>query len=205
MCKSLQFRGVDLSNSNKVIAIDVGLHSNNELMADGAVMWMCSSKIAKEIVLDPFTDWVSSLAGERPAPSVCKINVSLPELKKFKIETKPALVCMLDTVQTLRGSEYFSSKQLRWHWRSQEYPSRDEYYKKMCGYLGVDGLMPRLSKSTIDVGLVLPFSTYGGAEKVALALAKTLVKHGLRAHIFVVGDFEGDCYDLTNFIRRSHP
>jgi glycosyltransferase involved in cell wall biosynthesis len=186
--RSHNFSALTVSNSEKIISIDIDTESDDPTLACTAAMWMCSSKIAKEIVLDSSTDWVNSLRGDRPAPSICKINVSIPDLAKFDLSGKSALESMLNTVRTFRASEYVSSGQVRWHWRPQRYPGRDEYYKKLCDHLGVDGLMPRVSKPTIDIGLVLPFATYGGAEKVAFALAKTLVRHGMRVHIFVIGD-----------------
>lgn len=186
--RSHNFSALTVSNSDKVISIDIDADSDDPTLAYTGAMWMCSSKIAKEIVLDSSTDWVNSLRTDRSAPSICKINISIPGLAKCDLSGNSALESMLDTVRTFRASEYVSSKQVRWHWRPQRYSSRDEYYTKLCGHLGVDGLMPRVSKSTIDIGLVLPFATYGGAEKVAFALARTLVKHGMRVHIFVIGD-----------------
>ena len=182
------FAALTLSNSDRSVAIDVSSYSQAASLADKVVMWMCSGKILREIVLDPSDDWVSTLGKEQPAPSIGKVDISTPGAGEARLEGKFALKALFYTIQAFKTSDYFQPEQTRWHWRPQEFPGRDQYYKYVCDYLGVDGLMPRLAKSTIDVGLVLPFATYGGAEKVAFALGRTLVQHGMHVHVFIIGD-----------------
>jgi glycosyltransferase involved in cell wall biosynthesis len=186
--RSYDFATLTLANSDKTISIEVRDSRNAGSFADRAVMWMCSGKLMREVVHDQAMSWVNSLGGERPMPTSCEVAVSAPGLGDLAVGGKASLDCMFLTIRAFLMSEYRDKRQSRWYWRPQQFSGRDKYYEQLCNYLAVDGLMPRLSKSTLNIGLVLPSLTYGGADKVALALGRTLAGQGIRVHLFVVCD-----------------
>ena len=68
--------------------------------------------------------------------------------------------------------------------------------------------MPRRCGDALDVGLLVPFASYGGSEKVGYALAQVLRRRGgARLHLFVIGaprmkllSEYADAFDTVNFL-----
>jgi glycosyltransferase involved in cell wall biosynthesis len=87
------------------------------------------------------------------------------------------------------------------------FPARGDFYKHECKFLGTSCLTPRVSRDALEVGLILPIASYGGAEKVAYAFGRDLRERGARVHLFVVGkpvmkvlaEFE-DVFTSINFL-----
>jgi glycosyltransferase involved in cell wall biosynthesis len=209
---------VALSLASSPGKIGVQIRTNAELRenpsgapASRAVAWMARSRIVQEICEDPGGEgWINSLAAEVPGPTVAEIVLSLPTTDVHTENPSGTLAGLLETFALLRSSRSRDVPRKRWRWRPQQLPDRRDYYRILCESLEVTGLMPRVSDGRPDAGFVVPFASFGGAEKVGYALARTLRAAGFRTHLFIVGspvyniiDEYAAAFDTVNFLADA--
>jgi glycosyltransferase involved in cell wall biosynthesis len=113
------------------------------------------------------------------------------------------LAGLLETFALLRSSRSRDVPRKRWRWRPQQLPDRRDYYRILCESLEVTGLMPRVSDGRPDAGFVVPFASFGGAEKVGYALARTLRAAGFRTHVYNIIDEYAAAFDTVNFLADA--
>ena len=205
------FAVVTLDRAEGEVGLKAGVTQTPRIAARRAQLWLCTHKQLHEILADGDDGWVNSLASEWPGPTIYEVNVAAPftgPVADPSLEEGTALDLMLETIKSWRESVYRSVNRTRWIWRPMQMPARHTYYSKMCDYLGTNGFMPRVARTGIDVGVVVPIASYGGSEKVAYALAQLLRRIGrFSLHLFVVGaprmkilSEYTDAFDTINFL-----
>lgn len=180
--------------------------------AQGAALWAATSRIVKEVCLDPADGWLKSLATPHPGPTIRKVTLRIPGAGDTR--TPDVLARFLDSLDALRASPHrTTAPALRWESRGAILPSRDTYYRVLCKFLDVEDLVCRLrGENRREIGFVLPIGAYGGAEKVVYALAQVLRRRGMRTHMFMLGrpvqkDVSAfrDSFDTRNFLDADYP
>lgn len=185
--------------------------SQSGALGTRAVAWMGQSRIVQEICEDPGGEgWINSLAAETPGPTVAEVVLSLPAAEFSAENTSGVMAGLLETFALLRSSRSRDVPKKRWRWRPQQLPDRRDYYKILCESLDVSNLIPRVSDGRPDAGFVVPFASFGGAEKVGYALARSLRAAGVRTHLFIVGtpvyniiDEYANAFDTVNFLADA--
>ena len=176
-----------------------------------ACMVICTAKIARELCLDANDHWLRSLLTDDPWPTLRRVNIRVPD--QVARSQPLAMHKFVELFGALRDSPYGSSAQgPRWESRAPIMPDRDKYYRQLCAFFDVQDLVCRLRTDRCEIGFVMPIAAYGGAEKVAYALARTLRERGMRTHLFVlgkpvqmdVGAFR-DAFDTRNFLDVDYP
>ena len=89
---------------------------------------------------------------------------------------------------SLRNSPFNQQETHRWNWRDRIFPALNDYPALLERHIRAETLLPRaVQAKRADIGFVVPFGSYGGAEKVAYAAAMELRKNGFNTHLFVIG------------------
>ena len=145
--------------------------------------------IIDNCVADTDVDWLRSLNGENPGPQVTEITYFAPtKLGSHAQPTAGLLDGVVRTVTSLRNSPFNQQESFRWNWRDKIFPALNAYPALLERYHRAETLLPRaLPAKRADIGFVVPFGSYGGAEKVAYAAAMELRKNGFDTHLFVIG------------------
>lgn len=184
------------------IAVAIGPPAEPDSLPRRAVLW--AARIA------PVRDWVAAEDDQLPRldaeASVTEIALCAPGRPNGDAAAWPAL---RDGLAALRLSPFRTARPVRPNWRPQHFPDRSEYYRVACDYLGVSCLPPHLAGDGLQVALVLPIASYGGAEKVAYALARFLRDRGAGVHLLLVGparmtligEYEG-VFDTITFLAE---
>ena len=210
-CAESNFVALTLSVSASDIRLTLGEPQDRTSLHRRAVIWMCRGDQMVEIVRDQGTSWIGSLATSYPEPKLTELNVAIPQDKPLARDER-ATQALMNLFWRLRSDPYRSVRGQRWTWRPKQFPDRRDYYQHVCRYLGTEQLMPRLGAS-LDIGVIVPIASFGGAEKVAYAMARHLRELGARTHLFVVGapsykfiDEYVTAFDTINFLAdRAFP
>jgi glycosyltransferase involved in cell wall biosynthesis len=92
------------------------------------------------------------------------------------------------SISLIRDSPYNYPQNRRWGWRSRMFPPVSDYPTLLQRYLQTETLFPHsVDPERGDIAFVVPFGSYGGAEKVSYAAALQLRRRGFSTHLFVVG------------------
>jgi glycosyltransferase involved in cell wall biosynthesis len=156
-------------------------------VSDRAVLWMCRAQQITEVVANSGNNWEAALICKALAPGNAEIVVCAPGKVLDCAQIGSSVDILLGLVRDLRASPYARQVVERWTWRPQHFPPRCEYYQYLRRYIGVDLMTCRLSGKRLEVGVVVPVASFGGAEKVAYAMARHLRQLGCRLHLFVFG------------------
>ena len=201
------FAVVAFENNDDEIGVEAQIASAPQEAVARARLWLCSNRQVMEIIADKEDGWVRSLASQWPAPTVYEIRVRGPFGARAPAPPAPFSI-LLETLAAWRTSDFRDETANRWIWRAPLMPPRHTYYTKMCEYLSVSNFLPRLAAERREIGFVVPVASFGGAEKVAYALARELRRSGqFRTHLFVMGkpcvrllSEYRDAFDSFNFL-----
>lgn len=202
------FVAVTLSQTAGEIALEIGSPADPVSLHARALLWICRGQQFREIVQDDGDSWVRSLATTAPQPEITEIGIAAPLDTGDAPFDWAATEALMGLITAFRASPMRGKARPRWIWRARHFPAREHYYRHVCTYLGVSALMPRLAGRQTEVGIVVPIASYGGAEKVAYAMARYLrVTGGARVHLFVLGkpamkvisEYD-EAFDTINFL-----
>ena len=152
--------------------------------SDPAALYLCRAQVLMAFLSDlPDGPWTVD---------VIEIKVSEPSFRANEIagqeadDLAPAVLKRF--LDAMVAHPFRKGSSQRWNWRPKHFPARHEYYAHMCQYMNVKRVMPRLSSGQLEVGVVVPIASFGGAEKVAYAMARYLrQKKNARVHLYVLG------------------
>ena len=176
----------------------------------GAAVLFASGNIVREIVRDPHTGWVESLAREFPMPKVAVVDIELPaQFAEVMVACQPyAVVARMVSLLGQMRQRCQSRPALPLDWREDKRMSRRDASKSIFADLGLGTVLPHLPpKDRKQVGFLLPIFDFGGVEKVVANYALILRRHGYDCHLFMTEqdhiEFSGlfdSAFESLNFI-----
>lgn len=203
---SASFVALTLEYRADEMSVTIGKPTHKASLHRKAMLWMCRAQRVVEVVDSDEASWFGSLSGSSPEPDIIQVHVAAP-LTGLSNRDEQATQALMSLLWHLRGCALNGVPRQRWRWRPQHFPSRENYYDLVCKYVGVTNLMPRLHGDSLDIGVVVPIASFGGAEKVSYAMGRYLRSLGAKVHLFVVGaplikiiDEYSTSFDTINFL-----
>jgi len=203
-CAEADFVALTLHDAVGEIGVSMAPPAAPETLAARAVLWMSANQQIKRLARDP----AAPLPGQSQDGFGLVLEVTLRGPGLAAAGIPPSLEAMWEGIAALRASPFATPQPQRWTWRPPQMPPRDEYAMILRDYLGTEALMPRLPvPGRQEIGVVVPIAAFGGADKVAYAMARNLRQSGARLHLFVLGkpvlkllDEYEDNFDTVTFL-----
>jgi len=181
-CGECAFVALTVQDAVDEIGIGISPPAAPDTLAERAVLWMAPVSEVKGLARDP----KMPLPGQDELVNVLEITLRAPGLGVADLA--PGLPNMWEGIAVLRASPFASPAPQRWTWRPPQMPARDEYAMALRRYLEAETVMPRLAApGQMEIGIAVPIAAFGGADKVAYAMARELRRAGARVHLFVLG------------------
>ena len=203
-CAEASFVALTFQPTQGEIGVMIGGPEDPATLPDRALLWMSGNREVKRLGLNP--EAKLPYGDGNPLDSVIEIALRAPD---FGASSIPAAYSSLQAgITALRTSAFAAAKPKRWTWRPLHFPARDTYAALLRDYLDSETVMPRMGVPTCkDIGILVPIASFGGAEKVAYAMARSLRQSGARTHLFVLGhssfktlrEYE-DSFDTISFL-----
>ena len=152
---------------------------------------MTTRRILQECVADTGTGWLCSLADPAPEPPVFEMTVTAGQVSDGTARRRPlaggSVAHLLRTFFELRHHVQGAPPPMAAEWRKVETVAQSDLHLTARDVLKARPLFPRLrgEASERNVGFVLPLVSFGGVEKVAINLARSLRQQGWQPHLFV--------------------
>lgn len=175
-----------------------------------ACMLMLAPRCLYEVLLDKGSQWINSITRTHCDPLIAKTRLSIPRyVGKAETTTDQTVIYhFLAQLHTLRSSNYVQAISHEWEWRSEGIPERARAHEASRTQFGRNATYPRITSESKHIGFLLPLVEFGGVEKVALNLAKSLLKHGWTPHLFVLETNDialphewGETFSSVNFLE----
>ena len=177
------------------------------------VVLFVAGQIAREIVRDPGTDWVESLARANPTPKVALVEIELPAHLAVPItgDRPYAVVTRMVTLLKEMRRGFRSPPALHVDWREDSRTHRRDCSRNLFAELGLGTVLPHVPRrDRKQVGFLLPICDFGGVEKVVANYALTLTSQGYDCHLFITERSQVEFtalfdrgFESVNFIAAS--
>jgi glycosyltransferase involved in cell wall biosynthesis len=147
------------------------------------------TRLFLNVLRDPCSDLIDSLALSNPAPPITALDLRLPPGAPAlrRLPRPRAIFDALALVHAMRASPWREAANHNWTFRANGIPLRGHEHgivRRACGDAPV---LPRLPDGRRHIGFLLPLVEFGGVEKVAQQMARGLRAHGWVPHAFVLG------------------
>lgn len=147
-----------------------------------------SRGLLQTIVRDADTKWIEQIVSPDPGMQVSVQTVTVPQVEgAAPMASPPAVLGLLETIQSWRSSPYARGADRSWIWRETTVPPMHSLYFNIRQALGGEVAYPSPFPESKNIGFVLPIASFGGVERVAYNLALQFANSGWRTHLFVVG------------------
>lgn len=153
-----------------------------------ACLLMVAPRCLFEMLFDTGIQWANSLMSENCEPNVANISLCIPrgvDTSELLIPNTASYHFLLQ-LHSLRNSEFKYSVSQDWEWRSEGIPERARAHEASRRQFGGHATYPKITTNAKHVGFVLPLVEFGGVEKVALNIARSMTKQGWIPHLFVL-------------------
>jgi glycosyltransferase involved in cell wall biosynthesis len=201
-CGEATLVALSLHSADGEITMSIARPDYPSELAGRAVLWVAASDEVKRLALAPQADLPGT--GQDRLDAALEVTVRAPGLGGAPL----ALPVLWNSLSALRESPFATTEPKRWSWRPTQFPARDKYSGVLRNFLGAEAVMPRLAAGKpLEIGVVLPIASFGGAEKVSYAMSHNLREAGARVHLFVTGraqikllsDFQA-CFDSVTLL-----
>jgi glycosyltransferase involved in cell wall biosynthesis len=189
LVQKYNFVAVSLDHSDTEIKLEIQEVDARNPLGKAVHGWATRQALFRDVLKDPFRDWVNSLRNAVPDPNVVQLRLSASfgraALKKLLLTPNLSVLSTIDA-SDMMGLRLKSAK--RWSWRVSCLP--EVSYRPRLGerMLESEFVMPRMPvTSRPQIGFALPISVYGGVERVAFAVATELWRKGCDVHLFCFG------------------
>lgn len=147
------------------------------------------TRLFVDVLRDPVSDWIDTLARANPAPPITALELQLPQGAAMlsKLQRASAIFDTLSLVHSMRASRWREAEGRSWTHRANGVPLRGREHTIPRRAFGDAPVMPRIPDGRRHVGFLLPLVEFGGVEKVAQQMARGLRAHGWVPHAFVLG------------------
>lgn len=144
------------------------------------------TKLLQEVMKDDSSAWINSLASTACQPEIRLIELHLPAGQPEFLAAGTAVFSFLSMVQQLRSSPLRGGALARLGWRHGDIPIRETPHLILRRELSGGVAYPRLADGRRHVGVLLPLVEFGGVEKVALNIVRSLKARGFEPHLFIL-------------------
>lgn len=193
------FRNIEnLLDSHQVVRVALKPHPRVEAEAGAGdlggpadIVGVCSN-FFDECVDDASPEYFNSIAADRPSPRTCDVILGAPGFTAVRRASDPATDAArmaIGFLEEARGSK-FANPLNRGEMAAHDpiFPPRRDYARVAREAVASAALRPHLRRDARpQVGLVVPFASYGGAERAGYALCRELARAGCATHLFVSG------------------
>jgi glycosyltransferase involved in cell wall biosynthesis len=178
--------------------IGITMHASGVGRQTDAAALMIAPRLFHEVMRDPSTDWISTLASAACQVPLSALEVRLPDVHPALDRLDPgrapadkpvpgAVYEFLSLLRQLRSSPYHAAGAAEWDWRARDISWRSTPHEVLRRSFNGQVAFPRVPDGRRHVVMVLPIVEFGGVEKVALNMAQGLRAHGWVPHLVVAG------------------
>ncbi|GAA5071519.1 glycosyltransferase [Roseibacterium beibuensis] len=171
------------------LSVSVTSHTDKPGQHSKAVAVAVPTRLFSDVIRDPQSDWIDSLARRNPDPPVTTLEVQLPQAASIltKLKRPSAIFDTLSLVHRMRASQWAAAADHRWTHRVAGVHLRGREHTLPRRAFDGAPLLPRVPDGRRHIGFLLPLVEFGGVEKVAQQMARGLRAHGWVPHAFVLG------------------
>lgn len=146
------------------------------------------TRLFADVLRDPRSDWIDSLARPFADPPITLLELTLPQAAPIltKLQRPSAVFDTLSLVHRMRASQWRPASGRGWTQRSAGITYRGHEHTIPRRMVGDAPVMPRTPDGRRHIGFLLPLVEFGGVEKVAQQMASGLRAHGWVPHAFVL-------------------
>lgn len=175
-------------NADSRLAYVEHIDSGKSGLHKQAVLLAMSSELLKDVLRDSESLWIDSLMQPVCMPSVCTLELSVPNrLYGISMAKRPTAVTdLLAFVHRLRSSQWRDSAFHTWGFRTKAIPWRGAEHKIVRKRTANAPVYPRIGGQERHIGFILPLAEFGGVEKVALHMARAMRAYGWVPHAFIL-------------------
>lgn len=170
------------------LAVDTGADESRRGSVRQAKLIMIQRRLLQECVADGSASWLSSIVEDTPLPKIFNLRIRVDGIARRQGPTAGAASVLLRAFFEARDLYHGGQRYAPGQWRPCESIARSDLYFAARELLKVRTVIPFVRKRAEDrhIGFILPLSSFGGVEKVALNLARALKDFGWCPHLFVM-------------------
>lgn len=157
-------------------------------LARRAEMVMMTRGMFQECIRDTSANWLASVAEPAPMPPMFHLTIHTDTEEARRPPSGSAVSILLRAFFELRDLYHNNQRFIGSEWRRCETIARSDLYIAARNILKTRVLVPFAKEDAKErhVGFILPLVSFGGVEKVAINMARSIAKFGWRPHLFIM-------------------
>jgi len=184
--------------SRNIISLNVDTHQGRslkielgEMTAGGPVMFLgMTIRLLRDICLDSSDRWINAVPEAPKEHGIALRRITVPEDEFYRSESTRILSEMVNLCHRIRSETFYRSRNAYLGDRELGTPDLSlvpEFVRQACGKAVV---APFAGERCRRVAFVLTIFNFGGVEKSALCVARTLKKYGYSPCLVMLSDSE---------------
>lgn len=148
-----------------------------------ALLLAATSDLLCDCIMDKSSDWLTSITGTTPQPTIRLLLLSLPASMDHPLAADRRVYDLASTIDRLHALHRRLPPPRR-PWRSFGFRRRNASHAILQSELKTGPVFP-VDPNARNIAFILPLAEFGGVEKVAVNYAMAAHARGHRCHLFV--------------------